>query len=383
MKFLHTSDLHIGKIVNEFSMIEDQEYILAQIKAIAMSEKVDAVIIAGDIYDRSIPSTEAVELLDRFLTELLAEKIQVIMISGNHDSPERVSFADKILEKQGLYISGSIEGNIKQVTLQDEWGDVTFVCIPFVKPALVGVKTSAEAVEKLLLEYKKQAKNQDRKVLVTHFFVTGDNGEAPELSESESTVNVGGLDNVPSSLFKDFDYVALGHIHKSQKIGERPVYYVGAPLKYSFSEARGMKYVNLVTMAVKGDVEVEKRELRPLHEMRVIKGKLADLMAPQVVETVDRKDYIQAILTDDIELIDPIGTLRSVYPNIMQIVMEKNRISNGEKNEINIVIEQKSTEELFGDFYKMLKEEPLDEVREEIVREVAMTARKEEKGNKA
>ena len=218
MKFLHTSDLHIGKNVNGFSMLEDQKHILEQMKQIAMEEKVDAVVVAGDIYDRAIPSTEAVELLDDFLTSLLAEKIPVLMISGNHDSGERVAFADRILEKQGLYIAGGDEGDVKRVTFEDEYGMVDFVCLPFVKPAVVGAKSSAEAVENILSGVPMTLDLRTRHVLVTHFFVTGESGEAPELSDSETKVNVGGLDNVPASLFGMFDYVALGHIHKPMNI---------------------------------------------------------------------------------------------------------------------------------------------------------------------
>lgn len=372
MKFLHTSDLHIGKSVNGFSMLEDQRYILEQIKTIAVTEKVDAVVIAGDIYDRAIPSTEAVELLDSFLTGLLLEQIPVIMISGNHDSGERVAFADRILEKQGLYIAGGDEGEVKRVVLEDDYGPVDFVCLPFVKPAVVQAKNSAEAVERILSGVPMTMDLRTRHVLVTHFFVTGEGGEVPELSDSETKVNVGGLDNVPVSLFDMFDYVALGHIHKPQRIGKGEVYYAGSPLKYSFSEVKGSKYVNIVTLKEKGQVQVEKKELVPLREMRVIKGSLAQLLAMgQEEEANAREDYVQAVLTDEVELLDPIGALRSVYPNVMQIVLEKNLKEQGDVSEIRVQLGQKSTEELFADFYEMLKGEKPDEIRMEIIRQAA------------
>ena len=380
MKFLHTSDLHIGKSVHEFSMIEEQRHVLGQILEIAEKESVDAVVIAGDVYDRSIPSTDAVNVLDDFLTSLSDKGIKVILISGNHDSPERVGFADQILEKQGLYIGGSIGERLKQVTFQDAYGDVTFVLLPFTKPAVVGAATSQEAVQ-LLLERegyqkgwkkkinsknkKEQAVQSSRHVLVTHFFVTGAGGEQPELSDSETTVNVGGLEQVRADVFEGFDYVALGHIHKPQKIGTGNCYYAGSPLKYSFSECSQTKCVNLVTMEEK--VTIQAIPLTPLHEMRKIKGKLNELIKPEVVREAPHDDYIQAILTDEEELIDPIGTLRSVYPNVMQIQLEKNEQKSGMDYETKLQMRGKSTLELFREFYELVKEEPLDDRREQIV----------------
>lgn len=372
MKFLHTGDLHIGKSVNEFSMLEDQKHILMQITDIACEEHVDAVVIAGDVYDRAIPSTEAVELLDEFLTDLLAKEIPVVMISGNHDCGERVAFADRILEKQGLYIAGGYDGEVKRVEFEDEHGKIDFVCLPFVKPAVVGAKTSAEAVANILAGTPMTMDFRTRHVLVTHFFVTGDSGEMPELSDSETRVNVGGLDNVPASLFGMFDYVALGHIHKPQKIGEGQVYYAGAPLKYSFSEVKGNKYVNIVTLGAKDEVSVERRTLTPLHEMRIIKGNLQDLLFEgQSVSGAEKVDYIQAVLTDEVELLDPIGTLRGVYPNVMQIVLEKNVKDTAQEWDGYVGTAGKTTEELFVDFYELLRGEKPDETRLEIIRQVA------------
>lgn len=378
MKFLHTGDLHIGKKIFEQSLLEDQKVILDQIEKIAYANEVDAVLIAGDVYDRSVPSTEAVKLLDDFLTRLVDRGIKVIMISGNHDSPERVAFADRILEKKGLYIAGTYRDCLKTVTLTDDYGPVEIVCMPFVKPAQVNATNSAEAVEKMLTtdQQEKAAKavpSPTRSVLITHYFVVGDGGEAPELSDSESDINVGGLDSVPAGLFHDFDYVALGHIHKPQKIGKGEIYYAGSPLKYSFSEAKGSKSVNLVTLKAPGEVEVERIALTPLHEMRCITGKLDELMKTGLLEQsqTEREDYIQATLTDTEELIDPIGSLRSVYPNTLQIILAKNKEQNLTEYESSIQSVKKSTEELFSEFYEMIKGEPLDDKRREIVREAA------------
>ena len=371
MKFLHTGDLHIGKKIFETSLMEDQQVMLQQIFDIAIEEQVDAVIIAGDVYDRSVPATEAVELLDEFLTKLVARKVPVVLISGNHDSPERVGFANKILEQQGLFIAGTYEGKLRQVEFTDEFGKVCVVCLPFVKPAVVEGHNSAEAVKTLLEKEEIDCEDGRRYGVVTHYFVTGENGQAPELSDAETTVDVGGIDNVPTDVFAGFDYVALGHIHKYQQIGAGQVYYAGAPMKYSFSEANHEKSVNIVTLGKKGQCQVERRSLKPLHEMRCIKGLLKELIQPQVVNDmeVSAQDFIQATLTDREELIDPIGTLRSVYPNTMQILLERNVALDVENMESRLRGSRRSTEELFADFYEMLTGEALSERQRQIVRE--------------
>ncbi len=382
MKFLHTADLHIGKKIFELSMLEDQKYILEQIYEIACRECVDAVLIAGDIYDRALPPAEAVSLLDDFLTKLAVAKIPVLMISGNHDSPERVSFAEAILEKQGLHIAGTYRQPLKEVVLSDEQGDVHFVLMPFVKPAVTGHTTNREAVEQMLGTFPMTLSLNQRYVLMTHYFVLGDKGECPEFTDAETDVNVGGLDGVPTSLFANFDYVALGHIHKPQKIGEGNVYYAGAPLKYSFGEALSDKSVMIVELGEPGEVTVHREMLRPLHELRCIRGKLAELLSSEVVQLqegtadfgISREDYLQITLTDSEELIDPIGTLRSVYPNVLQLLFAKNEMAADAEYEYRTQIANKSTEVLFGEFYEMLKGEPLEETRLQIVTEVAREA---------
>ena len=376
MKILHTADLHIGKKLHEQSLIQDQQYILEQILNIAKEEEVDVVVIAGDVYDRPIPPTEAVSLLNDFLTKLIAQGRKVIMISGNHDSPERVAFADAILEKQGLYIAGNYQEPLKTVTLEDAYGPVHFVCMPFVKPAVAGAASSEEAVEQMLSKVPMTMSMRQRYVLITHYFVTGEHGEEPELSDSETDINVGGLDNVSAACFRNFCYVALGHIHKPQHIGEGNVYYSGSPLKYSFSEARGEKSVNIAELKDAGDVTVKKRVLKPLREMRCVKGKLADILNPEVLKLTEenREDYLQVTLTDTGELIDPIGTLRSVYPNVLQLVPEKNIPQADEEYESKIQGQQKSTAEVFGEFFRMLKGEPMDDKRKAVVEEIAKEA---------
>lgn len=376
MRFLHTSDLHIGKTVHEFSMLADQRHVLEQIEALAIKEAVDAVVIAGDVYDRSIPPTDAVNVLDEFLTNLFKADIKVIMISGNHDSPERVGFADRILEKQGLYIGSTALDELKTVKFEDSYGEVNFVLLPFVKPAVVGAPNSQEAVDLILKKngYDGAAELKGRNVLVTHFFVTGAKGEMPELSDSETTVNVGGLEQVSADSFNAFDYVALGHIHKPQKVAGGNCYYAGSPLKYSFSECNQTKAVNLVIM--EEDITVKRLPLTPIHEMRTIKGRLCELVKPELASEAPADDYIQAILTDEEELIDPIGTLRSVYPNVMQIQLQKNEQVSQGIYETKLELRGKTTMELFKEFYELVREQPMDEIREQIVRDSLQKAGK-------
>lgn len=380
MKFLHTADLHIGKKIFEQSLLEDQSHILDSIYQIALREQVDAAVIAGDIYDRAIPPAEAVTLLDDFLTKLVGSGIPVIAVSGNHDSAERVSFADRILERQGLHIAGGIAGDtgdaLKTVTLEDAYGMVSFVCLPFVRPAAVGAATSARAVEELLGRQPMPLSASQRNVLVTHFFVLGEGGEEPEISDSETDTQVGGLDGVPASLFRSFDYVALGHIHKPQHIGRGHAYYAGSPLKYSFSEARWEKSVNIVELAEPGNVTVRKVPLTPLRDMRVIRGGLQELMEPERIAAEGERitDYLQVTLTDTEELIDPMGTLRSAYPNVLFLQMEKHMDSQTAEYASRLSGRRKSTAQLFGEFYEMLKGEPMDGKRREIVEETAREA---------
>lgn len=376
MKFLHTSDLHIGKNINEISLLEDQRHFLNEIADIAAAEGVDAIVAAGDIYDRSIPSTEAVELLDEFLCRLAVLKIPLIMISGNHDSPERLGFAEKILEKQGVYIGGMVEEPLKKVIFEDDYGTVEFHLLPFVKPAVVGARTSGEAVGRLLKVAEPAMDKENRHVLVTHFFVTA-GGKPPELSDSETSIFVGGIDDVEAGLFKSFDYVALGHIHKQQRVGEAFVYYCGTPMKYSFSEVNQTKGVQLVTLLEKGKVIVEQRVLVPLHDMRKIKGRLLDLINPQVVKEADSQDYIQVTLTDEEEIIDPIGTLRSVYPNVCQLILARREGHGGELEAVDMG-RSKTVLELYEEFYALLTGHEMDEPRREAVTTAIRQAEGEE-----
>lgn len=370
MKILHTADLHIGKSIYEFNMLEDQKYILKEILQIAKDEQVDAIVLAGDIYDRSVPSTEAVQLLEWFLLEALSVA-KVFMIAGNHDSAERLSFGSSLLAKSGLYIAGGKE--VQEVIFEDAFGKVAFHLLPFVKPAVVEAANSEAAVSKQLERLQAGWDDADRHVLVTHFFVCA-SGKEPELSDSEQHSFVGGLEQVDAALFEAYDYVALGHIHKPQCMRKEKVYYAGSPLCYSFSEctaaeAFSRKGVYVVELGADGAMSVTRKPLHPLRNMRIIKGSLQELL--EQGSEMANDDYIQAILTDKEELIDPIGSLRSVYPNAMQIVLEK-RLQEGNTPFMRgVESKSKTMEELFGSFYEALAGEPLDEERAKVVSEIA------------
>lgn len=380
MKLLHTADLHIGKIVNDFSMLEDQKFILDQIREIACINRVDGIILAGDIYDRAIPTGEAVMVFNDFLTQLSQKGITVYMISGNHDSPERISYGESLLAEQKVAIAGVFRGEVSVFRPEDEYGTVEIVMLPFIRPSLAEEKTSEAAVGKILRHYwdrnKADTDKKKRHVLVTHYFVT-DAGKEPELSDSETTIHVGGIDNVDASLFEGFDYVALGHIHKPQQIGDKPVYYAGSPLKYSFSEVNQTKSVLLLKLDGAGLLSVEKIPLCPLHEMRKVEGTLKEIMENAVREAEGRQDYIQAVITDREELIDPIGTLRSVYPSIMQIVRKERGENIASSAVESIMVRQKEPVSLFEEFYHLVRGEELTkekkELLEAVVREVEGT----------
>lgn len=357
MRFLHISDLHIGKVVNDFSMLEEQKLILDQLVSLAAENKVDALVIAGDIYDRAIPPGEAVSLFDQFLTKLSDQEIQIIMISGNHDSPERISFGEHLLCARGVHIAGVWNRQAKRVLL----GDTEFVLLPFFKPVREEETDSNSAVARALERYWQQEQEESlekQRVLITHFFVT-DQGKEPALSESETTIHVGGLDNVEASLFDGFDYVALGHIHRCQQIGERPVWYSGSTLKYSFGECGQEKCALLVNLE-EHRAEVTRLPLHPAKEFRIIRGSLEELLR-QGQEDERRFDYLQAVLTDRGELIDPMGTLRSVYPNMMQILRagEWEQEQRAEQKADRMLARRKDPVALFEAFYEEVTGETL------------------------
>ncbi|MEG0369282.1 MAG: exonuclease SbcCD subunit D, partial [Hungatella sp.] len=353
MRFLHTSDLHIGKVVNGFSMLEEQKYVLRQITEIAQTRRVDAVFLSGDLYDRSVPSAQAVSVLDEFLTGLIDAGIPVFAIAGNHDCGERIGFANRILEKRGLYIEGTLKDPVAYVDMESGGEPVRIHMIPYAKPVEVRAFYQCEAVtyEDAMQELLKHIayRSGGANILLTHQFVV-DHGKEPELSDSETRVSVGGADQVEAANFKAFTYTALGHIHGCQQIGDPSVCYSGSPIKYSFSEVQHQKGVILGEVQA-GKLHWETIALYPLHDMRKIRGKLADLICEQVVDAADAEDYLLAVLTNEEELIDPIGTLRSVYPNVMQLQLERSiREEQNVRQYVN-ELKEKTPNELFEDFY--------------------------------
>ena len=367
MKFIHLSDLHIGKRVNEFSMYEDQEYILSEIIKIIDSEKPNAVLIAGDVYDKSIPPSEAVTLFDRFLCLLSERNLQVFVISGNHDSPERLSFASRLIEKSGVHISPVYNGHIEPFKIEDEYGEVNIYMLPFIKPANVRrffddreITSYTDAMNAAISEMN--VNNDDRNILITHQFVTGANR-----TESEE-ISVGGTDNVDVSVFDDFDYVALGHLHRPQNCLSERVRYCGTPLKYSFSEAKDKKSVTIVELKEKGSLEVRTADLVPKHEMREIKGQYEELTAKSFYEnTTYQTDYVHITLTDEEDIPDGVGKLRTIYHNLMKLDYDNKRTRSnaqitGAKN-----VEEKSPIELFADFYELQNNQPMSEEQREYI----------------
>lgn len=372
MRILHTADLHIGKSVHDFPMLEDQRAILTQITEILRREKIDVMLLAGDIYDRTVPSAQAVTLLDEFLTNVSRMKIPVIAISGNHDSPERLEFLNGVLEKQGIFISGIYKDVLKKVTLEDSYGKVTFICLPYFRSGELGLKSSQEVAEKLLAEA--EIDTTQRNVLLTHYFVT-DHGRAPELSDSETALQVGGIDNVEAEVFEDYDYVALGHIHRPQQIGDRMMYYAGSPLKYSFSEADQEKSVTIITLKEKGDITVTKESLKPVHDMRKIRGTMEQIL--QAASGTRDMDYIQVSLTDEDELYNPMEMLRSVYPNVMELILTKNLVREEQQNEKRQADRSRTPIQMFEDFYREVRGDEMDEARKELILEIMKEAEEE------
>ena len=370
MKLFHLSDLHLGKRVYAFSMLQDQRYVLEQVCALAEKHQLDGILLSGDLYDKPIPPVEAVQLLDEFLTKMQQMGIAVYAISGNHDSAGRVDFGSRILQQQNLHICGAFDGKLYHVSKEDAFGEIHFYLLPFLKPATVSAfreggesLTYAEAV-KWALETM-DIDTTKRNVLLAHLFVTW-KGTAEE-SDSE-TKTLGGVDEMDASLFFDFDYVALGHLHSPQRIGRDTIRYGGSPLKYSFSELRQKKGVTLVEIQEKGNITTEFLPLEPLHPLREIKGTLADLLEA-AEEAGGSEDYVRAILTDEGAVYDPVGRLRVYYPNLMTLEMAQ----RGERQEdfsLQLDQEQLSGPALFAGFFEKQNDREMSEAQKALVEKI-------------
>ncbi len=366
MKLIHLSDLHLGKRVNEFSMLEDQRYILTEIIRIIDAEQPDAVLIAGDVYDKPVPSAEAVQLLDDFLCRLANRNLQVLMISGNHDSAERVAFGGRLMEGSGIHISPAYDGIVKPVTLNDKWGEVRFYLLPFLKPVHVRRFYPEEEIETYTDALRVAVKHMNveettRNVLLTHQFVTG-----AERCDSEE-VSVGGTDNVDATVFDAFDYVALGHIHGPQQVCRPTIRYCGSPLKYSFSEAKHQKSVTVIELEEKGGINLRTVPLVPRHDMREIRGRYMEVTAKSFYEQMKTDDYLRITLTDEEDVPNAVGKLRVIYPNLMKLDYDNSRTRNTFHLEDAADVEHLSPIELFAELYEKQNNVPMNQEQTNFV----------------
>ncbi len=373
MKFFHLSDLHLGKRVNDFSMLEDQKFILEQTLSQVKQEKVDALLIAGDIYDKGIAPVEAINLFDDFVASLAQEHIPVLIISGNHDSSDRLAQGHRLTKGSGVYISPTYRGWVEKVTLEDEYGPVNFYLLPFIKPATVRPFFPEETMEdytdalRLVINQMKINK-KERNVLLCHQFVTGGGLFDTERCDSEE-ISVGGLDNVDASVFDDFDYVALGHIHGPQKVGREQVRYCGTPLAYSFSEVKHKKSITLVELGEKGQFSLSTIPFKPLHQMREIKGSYEEVTLRKNYEGTATDDYLHITLTDEEDQLDALGKLRAIYPNLMVLDYDNTRTRSMSAMETLTSVEKISPLELFQTFFKLQNNQDLNDLQKDLLTE--------------
>ncbi len=377
MKLFHLSDLHLGKRFNERPMLEDQHYILQQILQLVDKHQPDAVLIAGDLYDKAIPPIEAVTLLDDFLYQLSLRAKPVLLISGNHDSAERVAFGSRFFTRNGIYFSPAYQGKVEAITLSDDHGPVHFYLLPFLKASHVRryfpeetIATYTEAMTCAIRQM--QPDLTQRNVLVTHQFVTG-----ASLSDSEE-IFVGGTENVDASVFDGFDYVALGHIHGPQQVTVPHIRYCGSPLKYSFSEAGHTKSVTLVEMGEKGSVRIETLPLVPKREVRTLRGAFAQLTDPAFYAQQDREAYWQITLTDEELIPNAMQSLRLIYPGLLHLQFDNRRSAVHQQVAVSSDSETKTPEEMFAQLYELQNNQPMTEEQLQYIRSLVESIREEE-----
>lgn len=383
MKILHTADWHLGKIVNSVHMTEDQAHVLAQFIDIVRDEKPDLIIIAGDIYDRSIPPKEAVELLDSVLTQLITDfDSPVLIISGNHDSPDRLQFGSRLFRENNLFIATKLTTELRSLTFNDTFGPVHFHLIPYIEPADARsvfedetIQSHQQAMEAIVSRIKERENMEERHVLIGHAFLAG----GMETDSEERLSMIGGSPYVDSHLFKDFSYVALGHLHQPQKVTYDWIQYSGSILKYSFSEASNTKSITMIHLAADKTIEMSRIPLKPKRDLRIIEGYFDDFINGNKAEPT--VDYLHIRLLDDGQILDPIGKLRQKYPNILRLE-RKVLQSNRQLNELNQIKEkQKMTHaQLFHTFYEEMKGEPITKEREEHIDQVIQTLIEQERG---
>ena len=374
MKLIHLSDLHLGKRVNDYPMIDDQRYILERILEIVDEEKPEAVLIAGDVYDKPLPPAEAVSLFDSFISRLSETDAEIFIISGNHDSAERLSFGSQIMDRQGVHFAGGYDGSTRCFSLDDDHGTVNIYMLPFIKPIHVrqafaddeeaaGITTFTDAVG--FAVNMMQPDPSVRNVLMAHQFCTG-----AERSDSEE-IPVGGLDNVDSSVFSPFDYVALGHLHGPQDAGAPHIRYCGSPLKYSFSEASHRKSVTIIELGEKTEgscgMQIRTAELVPQRDMRELRGSFDELTDKLYYSNIDRDDYMRIILTDEEDIIGALGSLRAIYPNIMRLEYDNARTRAAGIAPDAGASDGRTPLEIFAGLYEEQNGRPMDDEQTELV----------------
>lgn len=376
MRFLHLADLHIGKRVNGFSMIEDQKFVFEQVYNVIENEKIDGIIMAGDIYDKPVPSAEAVKLFDEMLTRLVSINLPIFVISGNHDSAERIGFGSDILSAAKVYMSRVYNGNLQKIELEDDYGKINVYLLPFIKPATVKniykeaeIKDYDDALECVLSQEK--IDETKRNVIVSHQFVTG-----AMRSESEE-VSVGGLDNVSVENYEAFDYVALGHIHRAQQMGRESARYAGTLLKYSFSEEKHNKSMTIVDLKEKGNIEIKEIPVKPLHDLKTIKGKFSKITSEEFYKELKKEDYYRAVLTDEDDILNAIGKLKSIYPNLMSMEYDNTRTRSYSVVDNVETVEAKSPLDYFEEFFEKQNGRKMSEKQRNYLLEILGEAREE------
>lgn len=388
MKIFHTGDWHIGKSVNGFYMTEDQEFIMKQLYEEIQKEKPDVVLIAGDLYDRSVPPVQAIELLNKVLGKIVKElKTPIIALAGNHDSNERIDFACELLSESGLYISGTLKREIHKITIKDEHGPVNFYPIPYADPPVVrdlfedeGIKNHDGAMKKIVDSIVNNINKDERNVAIAHGYVSymKNDGEVAvdlEESESEKPLSIGGTALINAAYFDAFSYTALGHLHGPQKVGTNKMRYAGSPLKYSFSETKQKKGITIVNLDEKGEVEIDFHEFKPRRDFRIITGELKELIKHDVSSLDNKEDYIKVVLKDKGEILDPMSKLRSVYPNVMELTRE-DRIKITSTGTVAVNVREKSKLSLFDNFYEDIIGEKCSEEETQVMVKIIERAEK-------
>ena len=386
MKILHLADLHIGKIVLEQSLLEDQVYMLEQIVKKVEEEKIELVLISGDIYDRSVPPADSVTVLNNFLKVLVKDlKVKVCMIAGNHDSKERLNFGKELFADDGLHICAIYDGKLEKQEFEDEYGKLNIYMLPYIKPVEIkqyfdedeGITSYHDAVKKVI--EKENIKEDERNIILSHQFVTAGNVE-PEKSDSETLI-LGGTENVDVSVYDKFDYVALGHIHGPQRIGRDIARYSGTMLKYSFSEVNQNKCLTILDFKEKGNLEINTSiTIKPLRDMRVIKGPIEELTSKEIYSKTNREDYIRAIITNEEQVYDAIGQIKKIYPNTLRLDIENSKSEIQQTLQISDLddIKKKDEVDLFNEFYQYQNNQELNESQMDIMKQVVKEVKKED-----